>query len=339
MGTALSVVDIITEAEHVFLEFVDILERTFHGNALRFPFEINRIVDCLFVLIQIAHKTNNAIRLVIRQVLLFSIAQIGKINGKRRVQICSLMETAFDLCCGKTCFLKDFRIRQEVDAGSAVLRFSDLRQQPILIEFLYGNTSFVAVVINPAAEADLYVKIGGKRIDNRRTDTVQTAACLVRIVVEFTAGVQGCKNETLRRNAFFMHADRDSAAVVGHGRRAVCFKCYVNGVAVARKMLVHRIVYNFINQMIQAFPRGTSDIHTRALTHCFETFQHGNTAGIIRFFFWHNCSILTYVLLSFSLKNTSVCPILGHSILLYHFSSRNSKIFFRRKNLLRSSAP
>ena len=50
-------------------------------------------------------------------------------------------------------------------------------------------------------------------------------------------------------------------------------------------MLVHRIVYNFINQMIQAFPRGTSDIHTRALTHCFETFQHGNTAGIIRFFF------------------------------------------------------
>ena len=29
MGTALSVVDIITEAEHVFLEFVDILERTF----------------------------------------------------------------------------------------------------------------------------------------------------------------------------------------------------------------------------------------------------------------------------------------------------------------------
>lgn len=82
-----------------------------------------------------------------------------------------------------------------------------------------------------------------------------------------------------------MHADRDSAAVVSHGRRAVCFKCYVNGVAVARKMLVHRIVYNFINQMIQAFPRGTSDIHTRALTHCFETFQHGNTAGIIRFFF------------------------------------------------------
>ena len=82
MGTALSVVDIITEAEHVFLEFVDILERTFHGNALRFPFEINRIVDCLFVLIQIAHKTNNAVRLVIRQVLLFSIAQIGKINGR-----------------------------------------------------------------------------------------------------------------------------------------------------------------------------------------------------------------------------------------------------------------
>ena len=106
MGTALSVVDIITEAEHVFLEFVDILERTFYGNALRFPFEINRIVDCLFVLIQIAHKTNNAVRLVIRQVLLFSIAQIGKINGKRRVQICSLMETAFDLCCGKRVFSK-----------------------------------------------------------------------------------------------------------------------------------------------------------------------------------------------------------------------------------------
>ena len=52
------------------------------------------------------------------------------------------METAFDLCCGKTRFLKDFRIRQEVDAGSAVLRFPDLRQQPILIEFLYAGGKF-----------------------------------------------------------------------------------------------------------------------------------------------------------------------------------------------------
>lgn len=104
----------------------------------------------------------------------------------------------------------------------------------ILIEFLYGNTSFVAVVVNPAAEADLYVKIGGKRIDNRRTDTVQTAAwSLYALLSNLPPAVQGLIKQ--RRSAgtpFSMHADRDSAAVVSHGRRAVCFKCYVNGVAV-----------------------------------------------------------------------------------------------------------
>lgn len=37
------------------------------------------------------------------------------------------------------------------------------------------------------------------------------------------------------------------------------------------------------------------------------------------FLFWHNCSILTYVLLSFLLKILLSVPFWGHSILLYHF--------------------
>ena len=113
--------------------------------------------------------------------------------------------------------------------SSAVLRFSDLRQQPILIEFLYGNTSFVAVVVNPAAEADLYVKIGGKRIDNRRTDTVQTAACLVRIVVEFTAGVQDSENNLYCRNArFVVDSNRNASSVIDNRDRVIFVDRYFN---------------------------------------------------------------------------------------------------------------
>ena len=157
---------------------------------------------------------------------------------------------------------------------------------------------------------------------------------------ELSAGMKNRKyNFHSRQTRLVVNPNRNSPSVIYNCDGIIFIDRHLNHIAVSGKRFVHRIVYNFINQMIQAFPRGTSDIHTRALTHCFETFQHGNTAGIIRFFFWHNCSILAYVLLSFSLKNTSVCPILGHSILLYHFSSRNSKIFFRRKNLLRSSAP
>ena len=95
--------------------------------------------------------------------------------------------------------------------------------------------------------------------------------------------------------------------------------CNVNFCTISGERFIDRVINNLINQMIQSFSRDTSDIHTRALTHCFETFQHGNTAGIIRFFFWHNCSILTYVLLSFSLKNTSVCPILGAQYFIISF--------------------
>ena len=58
-------------------------------------------------------------------------------------------------------------------------------------------------------------------------------------------------------------------------------------------MLVHRIIYNFIYQMIQALSRNAADIHTRPFPHGFKPFKHRNTACVICIFFCHICFLST----------------------------------------------
>ena len=47
------------------MELIDILKRHFHLNTVRAPFKIDRIVESLFLLIQIPDKSDDSFRLVI----------------------------------------------------------------------------------------------------------------------------------------------------------------------------------------------------------------------------------------------------------------------------------
>ena len=40
----------------------------------------------------------------------------------------------------------------------------------------------------------------------------------------------------------------------------------------ACKRLIYRVIYYFINQVVQAFYAYIANIHRRALTHCFQSF-------------------------------------------------------------------
>ena len=69
MGASLCIIDIIAEAQHILVEFIDILQCRLHLDAVGLSFEINRFMQCLFFLVQVADKSDDPLRLVIDHML------------------------------------------------------------------------------------------------------------------------------------------------------------------------------------------------------------------------------------------------------------------------------
>ena len=95
MRAAFRIVNIVAEAEDIFMEFVHILKRHFHGNPFAFTGKINDIADGFLRLIQILDKAHNAIRLVEFNNLRSLPPLVLKNNGKLGIQISSFMKAAF----------------------------------------------------------------------------------------------------------------------------------------------------------------------------------------------------------------------------------------------------
>ena len=72
-----------------------------------------------------------------------------------------------------------------------------------------------------------------------------------------------------------MNADRDAAAVIRDGGRAVGVERDRDRVAIPGKRLVNRVVDDLIHHMVQPRPViGIADIHPGPLTHGFKATQH-----------------------------------------------------------------
>ncbi len=85
MGAPLRVVDIIAKAQHIFMEFVDILESALHDDAFILPFKIDDVRHRLAGLIDILDKADDALRLVVLHHLGFLFASVLKMDGQLRI--------------------------------------------------------------------------------------------------------------------------------------------------------------------------------------------------------------------------------------------------------------
>ena len=107
------------------------------------------------------------------------------------------MHTAFDLILFESGFLKNLRIREKVDPGSGLLCLSNLREKAIL-QLYHRISLLVTVMMDKTSLADLHVHIGGKRINNRRTYSMQTSTGLVHRIVKLSTCVQCGKDNAGR---------------------------------------------------------------------------------------------------------------------------------------------
>ena len=116
---------------------------------------------------------------------------------------------------------------------------------------------------------------GAQRVDHRAPHPVQAAGHLVTAGTELAAGVQDRQHQRQRRDTFGrVDGHRDTAAVVDDPAAAAVDQFDLDVVAVAGQRLVHRVVDDLIDQMVQAALTGRADVHARTLANRLQPLEY-----------------------------------------------------------------
>ena len=78
-----------------------------------------------------------------------------------------------------------------------------------------------------------------------------------------------------------MLVDRHAAAIVDDGQAVARLQRHLNPRGMTRHRFVHAVVQHFGRQMVQRALVRAADIHARATTDWFQSFEHFNGGGII----------------------------------------------------------
>src|ERR1035437_6591717 len=73
----------------------------------------------------------------------------------------------------------------------------------------------------------------------------------------------------------------DPTAVVDHGHRVVGGDRYRDLVAVASQSLIHRVINNLVDKIMQTSRPGRANVHTGSLTHRLKAFEHGDVLRVV----------------------------------------------------------
>ena len=280
MGSAFCVIDIVAEAQHVFVKFIHVLEGALHRNSFALPGKIDHIAHRLPGFVQVADEAHDSLRLVIFDHLRLLFSFVRKHNGERRVQIGRLMQAALDLILFKAGLFKNGIVRQKVDAGSRIPGLAHHGKKAVH-QLHRRDTALVPVLINLSVMPHAHGHPGGKGVHHGGTHAMQAAAGFIGGMIEFTSRMQGGKHQPFRAHPFFMHSHRNASSVIVHGGGAVRLQRHADLIAHTCQMLIHRIVYNLINQMIESLRGNASDIHARSLADRLKSLQHRNAGSIV----------------------------------------------------------
>ena len=94
------------------MEFVDILNGSLHQNAFGFSLKVNDLMNGFLLFIQILHKADDTIFLMVFYPLNLLASAVLEENGQLRIQISRLVQAAFDLLGLETGLFENLRIRR-----------------------------------------------------------------------------------------------------------------------------------------------------------------------------------------------------------------------------------
>ncbi len=131
-----------------------------------------------------------------------------------------------------------------------------------------------------AVTVDLNVEARAQRIDDRRTNTVQTTGCGIRTTAKLAAGVQLGENDlNAAQSGLGLDVDGNAARAVTHLDTAIGVKAQVDLRAEPAQRLVDRVVNDLPEAVHEASRVGRPDVHARTFAHRFETLEYREVAG------------------------------------------------------------
>ena len=208
------------------------------------------------------------------------------------------MQTTFDIVFFKTSSFKNCIIGQEIDGSAGFLRLSHDRRKSV-DQFGHRNAPGIGILIDMLSVLNPNGQSRRKRVDNRRTHAMQASAGLIGGMIELSSGMQRGEHQPLRAHTLLVHPHRDAPPVVRHRCGTVLFQDYRDLAAKTSQMLVHGVVHDFVDQMIQPSGGNAADIHSRPHAHGFQPFQYGNAGSIICSIDCHSRSSLPNLLSRF----------------------------------------
>ncbi len=151
-----------------------------------------------------------------------------------------------------------------------------VRHRAALFERAQRNPARKALGEQAPAARDLDVQPFRERIDHRRAHPVQPAGGLIGALAELAAGMQGGEDHLERRlvRKARMRVGGDAAPIVGDPGRAIRLQHDLDALGVTGDGLVHRIVQDLGEQMVQRALIGAADIHARPAAHRLEPLEH-----------------------------------------------------------------
>ena len=237
-------------------------------------------MQCLLRAVEILHKGFEPAVVMERHGFRLGPAQIGQHQGDAAVQEGEFAQPVLQGREVELGLRERLRARQKRDLGAG----HDLARDPggsvgagpTSASGASGTPSWKRMNHSEPRAEDPQIEARRQRVDDRHADPVQPARDLVRVLVEFAAGMQLGHDDLGRRDAFLLvDADRDAAAVIGHGARAVGVQRHRDRVAIAFERLVDRVVDDLVDHVVQAGAViGVADIHARPLAHRVEAVQH-----------------------------------------------------------------
>ena len=282
---ALGGVDVVGEAEHALVEAVVPLHRDLHGGGVLHAFDVERGLEHdIFVLVQVLHEGHDAALVVVHPLLrglgalvvqldldaLVEKGHLAKARAQRvKVKIAGFEDARFRVLAGP-------HVRMEVDGCACTIRRADDFQ---VVE---GFPALVLLLIELAVLVDVHAQVFRKRVDHRRAHAVQAAGNLVAAAAEFAAGVQHGEADLDRRTTHLgVDADGEAAAVVLHGYGAILMQRDNDVVAKTGQRLVHGVVHDFVNEVVQAALVGGANVHAGPAAHRLQAFQHLNLVFVV----------------------------------------------------------
>ena len=272
MGAAVTLRDVVGEAQHVLMIAVVPPQRRLDADVVQFrPHHDRGGNDRLLVAIEIFDEFLDAAGILHHFALFDRVTHVGQHDidaGIQEGELAQAMlqrrEIVFNVGEG-------LGTRQERHLGAALavgVADDDERGDRIAM----GEFDVVLLAVAP----DPKLQLAGQRVDHGDADAMQAAGNLVGVLVEFSAGVQLGHDDLGRGDALaLVNVDRNAAAVVAHRHRIVGVENDFHRAGVTRERFVDGIVDDLVDHVMQARAIiGVADIHARPLAHGIESLQH-----------------------------------------------------------------